>query len=142
MSSKAYYQRRIEQSERKIWENKKMIQILKDKLRFLEDKKIEDEQYLSSRIMSFLKLQNAKSKGAALYGEKLSGQVNIGLQMTFFSNFNKIDTNIKRKISSLKEENLILQRKIDYCSHEIQRIEQEDKKQRSFSAQVFEFTYQ
>lgn len=34
MSSKAYYQRRIEQSERKIWENKKMIQILKDKLRF------------------------------------------------------------------------------------------------------------
>lgn len=38
--------------------------------------------------------------------------------MTFFSNFNKIDTNIKRKISSLKEENLILQRKIDYCSHE------------------------
>ena len=125
MSSKAYYQRRIEQSERKIWENKKMIQILKDKLRFLEDKKIEDEQYLSSRIMSFLKLQNAKSKGAALYGEKLSGQVNIGLQMTFFSNFNKIDTNIKRKISSLKEENLILQRKIDYCSHEIQRIEQE-----------------
>jgi hypothetical protein len=127
MSSKAYYQRRIEQSERKIWENKKMIQILKDKLRFLEDKKIEDEQYLSSRIMSFLKLQNAKSKGAALYGEKLSGQVNIGLQMTFFSNFNKIDTNIKRKISSLKEENLILQRKIDYCSHEIQRIEQEDE---------------
>ena len=127
MSSKAYYQRRIEQSERKIGENKKMIQILKDKLRFLEDKKIEDEQYLSSRIMSFLKLQNAKSKGAALYGEKLSGQVNIGLQMTFFSNFNKIDTNIKRKISSLKEENLILQRKIDYCSHEIQRIEQEDE---------------
>ena len=127
MSSKAYYQRRIEQSERKIWENKKMIQILKDKLRFLEDKKIEDEQYLSSRIMSFLKLQNAKSKGAALYGEKLSGQVNIGLQMTFFSNFNKIDTNIKRKISSLKEENLILQRKIDYSSHEIQRIEQEDE---------------
>ena len=127
MSSKAYYQRRIEQSERKIWENKKMIQILKDKLRFLEDKKIEDEQYLSSRIMSFLKLQNAKSKGAALDGEKLSGQVNIGLQMTFFSNFNKIDTNIKRKISSLKEENLILQRKIDYCSHEIQRIEQEDE---------------
>ena len=127
MSSKAYYQRRIEQSERKIWENKKMIQILKDKLRFLEDKKIEDEQYLSSRIMSFLKLQNAKSKGAAIYGEKLSGQVNIGLQMTFFSNFNKIDTNIKRKISSLKEENLILQRKIDYCSHEIQRIEQEDE---------------
>ena len=127
MSSKAYYQRRIEQSERKIWENKKMIQILKDKLRFLEDKKIEDEQYLSSRILSFLKLQNAKSKGAALYGEKLSGQVNIGLQMTFFSNFNKIDTNIKRKISSLKEENLILQRKIDYCSHEIQRIEQEDE---------------
>ena len=127
MSSKAYYQRRIEQSERKIWENKKMIQILKDKLRFLEDKKIEDEQYLSSRIMSFLKLQNAKSTGAALYGEKLSGQVNIGLQMTFFSNFNKIDTNIKRKISSLKEENLILQRKIDYCSHEIQRIEQEDE---------------
>ena len=127
MSSKAYYQRRIEQSERKIWENKKMIQILKDKLRFLEDKKIEDEQYLSSRIMSFLKLQNAKSKGAALYGDKLSGQVNIGLQMTFFSNFNKIDTNIKRKISSLKEENLILQRKIDYCSHEIQRIEQEDE---------------
>ena len=127
MSSKAYYQRRIEKSERKIWENKKMIQILKDKLRFLEDKKIEDEQYLSSRIMSFLKLQNAKSKGAALYGEKLSGQVNIGLQMTFFSNFNKIDTNIKRKISSLKEENLILQRKIDYCSHEIQRIEQEDE---------------
>ena len=61
MSSKAYYQRRIEQSERKIWENKKMIQILKDKLRFLEDKKIEDEQYLSSRIMSFLKLQNAIS---------------------------------------------------------------------------------
>lgn len=48
MSSKAYYQRRIEQSERKIWENKKMIHILKDKLRFLEDKKIEDEQYLSS----------------------------------------------------------------------------------------------
>ena len=77
--------------------------------------------------MSFLKLQNAKSKGAALYGEKLSGQVNIGLQMTFFSNLNKIDTNIKRKISSLKEENLILQRKIDYCSHEIQRIEQEDE---------------
>lgn len=94
MSSKAYYQRRIEQSERKIWENKKMIQILKDKLRFLEDKKIEDEQYLSSRIMSFLKLQNAKSKGAALYGEKLSGQVNIGLQMTFFSNFNKIKLNL------------------------------------------------
>lgn len=71
MSSKAYYQRRIEQSERKIWENKKMIQILKDKLRFLEDKKIEDEQYLSSRIMSFLKLQNAKIKGSCFIWRKI-----------------------------------------------------------------------
>jgi len=130
----------MEHCQEEIRENERKIQLLESKLEFLNGKRVDDEQYLSLRNISFSKFQDAKSKGAALYGEKLREQVSTGSQIEFFSNFTEIDTNIKRKIRLLIEENEDLQQDIVYCKGEVRRIEQEEKeeaeRQRQLAAQA------
>ncbi len=136
MGSKAYYQNRIIQCENDIRGNNEKIQILWGKIEGLKSKKAIDIQYLDERNSSFLKFQDAKSKGVTLYGERLRSHVNSGAQLTLCSYFDGIDTNIRRKIRLLKEENSVLQREIDYCKAEIARIEREEKEEEERQKQL------
>lgn len=130
MVSKDYYNNCISDYRGQILDNNHTIEVLENKKIEVTNRKRENEQYLTERIISISKLQSANSEGVRIYGEQLIPEVSPGKASSILSNYDDINSAIDRKIQQLSDENSQLVNQISSCQDEISRIEMEEQEKK------------
>lgn len=126
MSTKEFYQIRINECEKEIRENDIIIEELEEKIVSLKEYKKQEEQDMTDKKISFSNLLDAKSKGVLTLAEQLNEHVQISKQMAILSDFDEIESRIENKIDSIKEQNMELENEILSCKASIAQIEKEE----------------
>ncbi len=127
MSTKEFYQIRINECEKEIRENDIIIEELEEKIVSLKEYKKQEEQDMTDKKISFSNLLDAKSKGVLTLAEQLNEHVQISKQMAILSDFDEIESRIENKIDSIKEQNMELENEILSCKASIAQIEKEEQ---------------
>lgn len=127
MSSKEFYQIRINECEKEIRENDIIIEELEEKIVSLKEYKKQEEQDMTDKKISFSNLLDAKSKGILTLAEQLNEHVQTSKQMAILSDFDEIQSRIENKIDSIKEQNMELENEILSCKASIAQIEKEEQ---------------
>ena len=131
MSSKEFYQIRINECEKEIRENDIIIEELEEKIVSLKEYKKQEEQDMTDKKISFSNLLDAKSKGILTLAEQLNEHVQTSKQMAILSDFDEIQSRIENKIDSIKEQNMELENEILSCKASIAQIEKEEEEKQS-----------